>query len=72
MNRRGPTLSLSVRNFSADPADRFERLVATARIADAVGIDLLIVVDHVVLGEHLQAYDGGPFPTGPTGRGWSR
>jgi probable F420-dependent oxidoreductase len=27
----------------------------------------VIVVDHVVLGEHLDTYDGGRFPTGPDG-----
>lgn len=61
------TLSLLVRNFSADPAERFERLLTTARIADTAGIDRLVVVDHVVLGEHLDAYDGGAFPTGSDG-----
>lgn len=67
MTPPAPTLTLSLRNFSPDPADRFERLVATARAADDAGVDRLVVVDHVVLGEHLDAYDGGSFPTGPEG-----
>src|SRR5690349_23959577 len=50
-------------------------MFATARMYDRVGIDKLVVSDHVVFGEHLDAYGnpatggtaGGRQPTGPDG-----
>src|SRR5689334_25200763 len=50
-------------------------MFATARMYDRVGIDKLVVSDHVVFGEHLDAYAnpatggtaGGRQPTGPDG-----
>jgi probable F420-dependent oxidoreductase len=46
-----------------------------ARVADVAGVDRLVVSDHVVFGEHLDAYanpetggvEGGRQPTGPDG-----
>ncbi|MDB5432274.1 MAG: fmn-dependent monooxygenase [Caulobacter sp.] len=40
-------------------------VVELARRAEAAGIDGLVVTDHVVMGEHLEAYPYGPFPMGP-------
>lgn len=64
----GPTLTLGLMNFStAAPADAWGSLLERARLADAAGVDRLFVVDHVVMGSDLDAYDGGRFPTGPDG-----
>jgi probable F420-dependent oxidoreductase len=64
----GPTLTLGLMNFAASaPSDGWSGLVDRARAADEAGIDRILVVDHVVMGEHLEAYDGGKFPTGPDG-----
>ncbi len=70
-----PTLSVHLANYAAaDPGD-WRPLLERARTADAVGIDRVAVSDHVVFGEHLEAYadpglggiDGGKQPTGPDG-----
>jgi probable F420-dependent oxidoreductase len=62
------TLSLGLNNFApAGSGADWPDLVERARRADEAGIDRLWVVDHVVMGEHLDAYDGGAFPTGPDG-----
>jgi len=64
----GPTLTLGLTNFAASaPAGGWGFLLDRARAADRAGIDRVVVVDHVVMGEHLDAYDGGSFPTGPDG-----
>jgi len=70
-----PALSLSLRTFSSDDPVSWEPLLERARIADAAGIDRLVVPDHVVFGEDLEAYGkpelggsvGGKQPTGPDG-----
>lgn len=71
-----PQLSLQLRTFSDDaPADGWRSLVDAARAADAAGIDRIVVSDHVVMGENLDAYGdparggtrGGRQPTGPDG-----
>ncbi|MEY2571762.1 MAG: hypothetical protein QOE63_2112 [Acidimicrobiaceae bacterium] len=70
-----PALSLSLRTFSSDDPGSWEPLLERARIADAAGIDRLVVPDHVVFGEDLEAYGkpqlggsvGGKQPTGPDG-----
>ena len=62
-----PTLTLGLTNFAPAPQD-WSALLERARLADEVGIDRVIVVDHVVMGEHIDAYDGGRFPTGPDGQ----
>lgn len=69
-----PRLAVHLRNFSPDEAD-WEQLVARAIAADRAGIDKLVVSDHVVFGERLEAYArpeiggvrGGRQPTGPDG-----
>jgi probable F420-dependent oxidoreductase len=71
----GPQLALGLHNWAVeDPLDwsfLFDRAVA----ADRAGFDQLVVSDHVVFGENLEAYasgalggrDGGKQPTGPEG-----
>ena len=63
------TLSLGLNNFAtAGSAPDWRRaLITEARQAEAAGVDRVIVPDHVVMGEHLDAYDGGRFPTGSDG-----
>ncbi|HWL44929.1 MAG TPA: TIGR03619 family F420-dependent LLM class oxidoreductase [Ilumatobacter sp.] len=64
---RSPTLTLLLRNFSNRPrdwGDLFER----SRAADEAGIDRVLVSDHVVLGEHLDAYENGRFLTPSDGQ----
>ena len=58
-----PSLTLSLLNFA--PAGRAHRAAAAvlrrAQLADRVGIDRVTVVDHVVMGDRIGAYDGGRF-----------
>ena len=70
-----PQLSMPLLNFAAsDPGD-WQFLLARAIAADEAGIDRLVVSDHVVYGEDLEAYSkpevggvaGGRQPTGPDG-----
>jgi probable F420-dependent oxidoreductase len=70
-----PKLSTSIRTFArSDPGD-WDRLIDIASAADQAGIDRLVVPDHVVFGENLEAYGdpknggarGGTQPTGPDG-----
>jgi probable F420-dependent oxidoreductase len=62
-----PTLSMLLVNW-ADTASDWGAMLARARIADEVGIDRLIVSDHVVLGERLDRYPRGRFHTAPSGQ----
>ncbi len=70
-----PQLSITLRTFAADDPGGWDHLLDLARAADVAGIDRLLVSDHVVFGEHLDAYgrpesggvDGGRQPTGPDG-----
>jgi probable F420-dependent oxidoreductase len=62
-----PTLTMGLTNFAPAPQD-WGGLLGRARLADEAGIDRIIVVDHVVMGEHIEHYDGGRFPTGPDGQ----
>jgi probable F420-dependent oxidoreductase len=70
-----PQLSISLRSYSADDPGGWERVLDLARAADAAGVDRLLVSDHVVFGEHMDAYgrpesggvEGGKQPTGPDG-----
>jgi len=69
-----PLLSIQLRSFSAEPRS-WGHLLAQARAADRAGIDRIVVSDHVVYGENLEAYarpevggtEGGRQPTGPDG-----
>jgi len=74
--RTSPQLTMQPLNFSAQaPTDGWARLISTAKAADAAGIDRIVLSDHVVFGEALDAYGdprlggtaGGKQPTGPDG-----
>ena len=68
-------LSTSLPTFAADEPGDWSHLVEFARAADLAGFDRLVMSDHVVFGEHLDAYAdpsiggsrGGRQPTGPDG-----
>jgi probable F420-dependent oxidoreductase len=70
-----PQLSITVRTFAADDPGGWQPILDLARAADAAGVDRLLVSDHVVFGENLEAYgrresggvEGGRQPTGPDG-----
>lgn len=70
-----PGLSLPLGNFAVSAGDGWEPMFDRARAADASGIDRVVVSDHVVFGENLDAYghselggtEGGKQPTGPDG-----
>lgn len=70
-----PQLSITLPNFSAEDPGGWEGLLARAELFDRVGLDRLVVSDHVVFGEDLDAYgrperggtEGGRQPTGPDG-----
>ena len=70
-----PALSLGLRNFSAEDPGTWQALLDLTRTADEVGVDRLVVSDHVVFGERLDEYGrpevggsrGGKQPTGPDG-----
>jgi probable F420-dependent oxidoreductase len=68
-------LSTGLRSFAAEDPGDWSFLVDFARAADEAGIDRLVISDHVVFGENLEAYGdpanggsrGGTQPTGPDG-----
>jgi probable F420-dependent oxidoreductase len=68
-------LSVLLPTFSAEDPGDWSHVFDLARAADEVGIDRLVVSDHVVFGENLEAYgqsevggvEGGRQPTGPDG-----
>ena len=68
-------LSIGITSYAAEDPGTWEPLFDTARIADQVGVDRLVVSDHVVFGERLEEYGrpeiggaaGGKQPTGPDG-----
>ena len=70
-----PQLSMALLTFSADERGTWPHILDRAKAADAAGIDRLVVSDHVVYGENLEAYGrpelggalGGKQPTGPDG-----
>src|SRR5947199_269631 len=72
-----PALSIMLRSYSpADPGPAGWRgLFDRAQAAEDAGVDRLFVSDHVVFGEHMDAYanpeiggqEGGRQPTGPDG-----
>ncbi len=75
MDARLLQLSISLATFSKDSAPGWQPMLEMARTADEAGIDRLVVPDHVVFGEHLEAYgrpevggrSGATQPTGPDG-----
>jgi probable F420-dependent oxidoreductase len=70
-----PQLSTTLVTFAATDPGGWDHLFERARLLDAAGVDRLVVSDHVVFGEHLDAYGdpklggvaGGVQPTGPDG-----
>ncbi|OBK30718.1 LLM class F420-dependent oxidoreductase [Mycobacterium asiaticum] len=70
-----PKLSLYLRSFSDKPTQDWGATLDAARAMDEAGIDRVVVSDHVVFGENLEAYAdpaaggtaGGRQPTGPDG-----
>jgi probable F420-dependent oxidoreductase len=70
-----PQLSTALVTFAAEAPESWETMLETARMYDRVGIDRLVVSDHVVFGEQLDEYGrpevggtrGGRQPTGPDG-----
>jgi probable F420-dependent oxidoreductase len=70
-----PQLSIMLRTYAAEDPGTWQPVLDQARAADAAGVDRVLVSDHVVFGEHLEAYgrpetggvQGGRQPTGPDG-----
>jgi probable F420-dependent oxidoreductase len=70
-----PGLSIMLQSYAAEDPGSWQALFDRARAADDAGVDRLFVSDHVVFGEHLEAYgrpelggdEGGRQPTGPDG-----
>lgn len=60
-----PQLSIGLSNFGGFAAGDWRGLVDLARVAEDAGCDRVVVVDHVVMGPHTDAYRWGRFPTGP-------
>lgn len=75
MTTRKPEISLYLRTFTDGPHHDWRATLASARAMDIAGIDRVVVSDHVVFGENLEAYadpsvggsSGGRQPTGPDG-----
>jgi probable F420-dependent oxidoreductase len=72
---RKPQLSLMLRTYSDDQNQDWGATLEMARVMDAAGVDRVVVSDHLVFGENLDAYadpgiggiTGGRQPTGPDG-----
>jgi probable F420-dependent oxidoreductase len=61
-----PMLSVGLPNFGSMLAGNgWGDLVAAAQAAERAGVHRLVVVDHVVMGPHTDAYSWGRFPTPP-------
>ena len=73
-------LSAGLVTYAAESPASWQAMLDTARLYDRVGIDRLVVSDHVVFGEQLDAYgvpsSAAPGAAGnrpdPTGTGSSR
>jgi probable F420-dependent oxidoreductase len=59
------TLSVGVPNFGGWAGGDWRALIDVARLAEVAGIDRIVVVDHVVMGHHTDAYAWGRFPVPP-------
>jgi len=72
---RAPELSLYLTTYTDGPHHDWPATLEYARAMDAAGVDRVVVSDHVVFGENLDAYAdptcggqaGGRQPTGPDG-----
>src|SRR5436190_16175491 len=68
-------LSVALPTYAPEDPGDWDHLFALARAADAAGVDRVVVSDHVVFGENMEAYgrpetggvEGGKQPTGPDG-----
>jgi probable F420-dependent oxidoreductase len=68
-------LSVFLPTYAAEDPGGWDHVFEIARAADLAGVDRVVVSDHVVFGEHLDAYaqperggvEGGRQPTGPDG-----
>ncbi|MGZ8748833.1 MAG: TIGR03619 family F420-dependent LLM class oxidoreductase, partial [Mycobacterium sp.] len=75
MTTRNPELSLYLTTYADAPQHDWRATLDLARAMDAAGVDRLVVSDHLVFGENLEAYSdpsiggqaGGRQPTGPDG-----
>lgn len=72
---RATQISITLATFSADDPGGWSHLREQLRVAEASGVDRVVVSDHVAFGENLDAYAdpsvggtvGGKQPTGPDG-----
>lgn len=70
-----PRLAFALASYSAEAPTSWTSMLEMARLFDRVGVDRLVVSDHVVFGERLDEYgrpevggqQGGRQPTGPDG-----
>jgi probable F420-dependent oxidoreductase len=70
-----PQCSIMLRTFAPEDPGGWDHIIDLACAADAAGIDRVVMSDHVVFGEDLEAYAdpakggsrGGKQPTGPDG-----
>ena len=70
-----PQMSVVMRSFAAEDPGSWEPVIARVVAADRAGVHRVVVSDHVVYGEDLEAYGkpelggakGGKQPTGPDG-----
>jgi probable F420-dependent oxidoreductase len=61
-----PQLSVGVANYGATfAAGEWRGLLDLGRAADDAGVDRIVIVDHVVMGEHTENYEWGKFPVPP-------
>jgi len=75
MTTRKPELSLYLTTYTDGPHHDWRATLEYAQAMDAAGVDRVVVSDHVVFGENLDAYAdptiggqaGGRQPTGPDG-----
>ena len=70
-----PQLSIMLRTYASEDPGTWQPVFDLARAADAAGVDRVLLSDHLVFGEHMEAYgrpesggvEGGKQPTGPDG-----
>ncbi|HEY5886846.1 MAG TPA: TIGR03619 family F420-dependent LLM class oxidoreductase [Acidimicrobiales bacterium] len=60
-----PGLSLSIAGLHRSFGPELDHYLDVARVADEVGIDQVVLADHVVMGNHTEAYPYGEFPFAP-------
>ena len=51
-----PQLSIMLRTYAPEDPGTWQPVLDTARAADVAGVDRVVVSDHVVFGENLDAY----------------